>query len=86
MATFFKSSRIWVLDFTYDGRPRRWFKALPEAADAGAVLAAQLADLYGSRARLVALRPATADEETQYLQDTFPRNVLCPTGRGPVRT
>lgn len=86
MATFFKSSQLWVLDFTYDGRPRRWFKALPEGADAHAVLSAQLQDLHGKRARLVEVRPATPDEETQYVRGTLPKNVMCPTGRAPVRS
>jgi hypothetical protein len=49
VATFFRNSRIWVLESTDDGRARRWFKALPEDADAPAVLAAQLQDLYGTR-------------------------------------
>lgn len=86
MATFFRSSKLWVLDYTYDGRARRWVKALPEQADAFAVLAAQLEDLYGKRGRVVGLRPATDEEETQYLRGTLPGNVLCPTGRAPVRT
>ena len=83
MATFFRSSLLWVLDFTYEGRPRRWLKALPEAQDGPSVLTAQLLDLYGDRAQVVAIRPATADEETQYIHGTEPRNVFCPTGRSP---
>ena len=59
---------MWILDFTYDGAPRRWFKA-------------QLGDLYGKRGRFVDVRPATRDEETQYLNGTAPINVFCPTGR-----
>jgi len=81
MATFFKRSRLWVLDFTYQGRPRRWFRALPEAQDGHAVLAARLRELYGDRAQVAAIRPATADEETQYIRGQEPRNVFCPTGR-----
>jgi hypothetical protein len=83
MATFFKSSRVWVVDFHYQGRPRRWFKALPEQADARAEMEQLLADYYGTAARLAAVRPATPEEETQYLRGDLPRNVLCPTGRAP---
>lgn len=81
MATLFKESRVWVLDFTYDGRPRRWIKALPRGQDGHAVLAAQLRGLYGDRARVAAIRLATAEEETQYIQGKQPRNTFCPTGR-----
>lgn len=81
MATFFKTSRLWVVDYTYDGRPRRWFKALPQGEDGVAALAAELGDLYGRHVRIVEVRPATADEETQYIQGTLPKNILCPTGR-----
>lgn len=81
MATFFKSSRLWVLDYTYDGRPRRWIKALPEAEDGHAVLRAELADLYGTRARVVQIRTATPEEEAQYVHGDTPKNVMCPTGR-----
>lgn len=81
MATFFKSSRLWVIDFTYDGHPRRWIKALPEAQDGPALLRAELADLHGARARVVQVRPATPEEEMQYVHGDSPKNVLCPTGR-----
>lgn len=81
MATFYKSSQVWVLDFTYDGRPRQWIKAVPEGTDARARFEAQIHDLYGKRGRVIAVRRATAQEETQYLQGNVPRNVLCPTGR-----
>ena len=78
---FYKTSKVWILDFTYDGSPRRWFKALPEDTDARTLFEAQLRDLYGKRARLVDVRLATWDEETRYLNDTAPKNVFCPTGR-----
>ena len=29
---FYKTSKVWILDFIYDGEPRRWFKALPVPA------------------------------------------------------
>ena len=78
---FYKTSKVWILDFTYDGAPRRWFKALPEDADARTLFMAQLGDLYGKRGRFVDVRLATRDEETLYLNGTVPKNVLCPTGR-----
>jgi hypothetical protein len=43
-----------------------------------------LADLYGTRARLQVVRAATAEEETQYIRGDLPRNIFCPTGRGPA--
>lgn len=85
MATFFRSSRVWVVEFTYDGRPRRWLKALPESAPAQQALEAELAELHGTRARLVAVRPATPEEETQYIRGELPKNAFCPTGRPPAR-
>jgi hypothetical protein len=85
VAPFFRSSKVWVVDFTYDGHPRRWLKALPQAADAQAELAAQLGDLYGARARIVMVRPATTEEETQYIRGELPTNAICPTGRAPGR-
>lgn len=81
MATFFKTSRLWVADYTYDGRKRQWFKALPEATDGRAWLAAELADLYGKHVRITEVRPATQEEESQYLHGTLPKNMFCPTGR-----
>lgn len=83
MAQFFRSSTVWVIDYTYEGRPRRWFKALPRQADARAEITAQLDDLYGSRARLLSAREATPEEETQYIRGDLPKNAFCPTGRSP---
>lgn len=84
VAQFFRSSKVWVVDYTYDGHPRRWLKALPRHADARADIAAQLEDLYGARASLLAVREATPDEETQYIRGDLPKNVFCPTGRAPA--
>lgn len=78
---FYKTSKVWIVDFTYDGAPRRWFKALPEGTNARTLFEAQLGDLYGKRGRLVDVRLATWDEETRYLNGTAPKNVFCPTGR-----
>lgn len=81
MAPFYKTSTVWVLDFTYDGRARRWVKAVPDGTDPRAGFEAQIRDWYGKRARVVDVRPATADEETQYIRGSLPKNLICPTGR-----
>jgi hypothetical protein len=81
LAEFFKTSRVWVVDFLHDGRPRRWFKALAAPADVSSLMADTLRDLYGEHARLVAVRPASEEEELQYLRGEEPVNVYCPTGR-----
>jgi hypothetical protein len=81
VAQFFKTSRVWVVDFTYDGHPRRWLKALPDATDAAAEMKTLLQDLYGGRSRIIDVRAATPDEETQYIRGDLPKNILCPTGR-----
>ena len=81
MAEFFKTTTIWVVDFLYDGRARRWFKASAADSDMRSLMASSLETLYGKRARLVDVRPATYDEETQYLRGEEPKNRYCPTGR-----
>jgi hypothetical protein len=81
---FFKTSTTWVVDFHYDGHPRRWFKAFGANVDVKSEMTSLLQDLYGGRAKLVEVRPATEDEEGDYLRGTEPKNVMCPTGRrGP---
>ncbi|HWI82016.1 hypothetical protein [Ramlibacter sp.] len=85
MAQFFRTSKVWVVEFAYDGHPRRWLKALPQSADARAEIEAQLGDLYGGRAKVVAVRPASPEEELQYIRGDLPLNVMCPTGRAPPR-
>lgn len=81
MAEFFKTSTIWVVDFRYDGRVRRWFKAFGPNDSARQRVAANLRDLYGDHAQLVDVRKATEAEETEYLRGGQPRNAMCPTGR-----
>jgi hypothetical protein len=83
MATFFRNSRLWMVEFTYDGRPRRWMQALPEGSDARATMEQRLHDLYGRHVTLVAVRPASAEEERDYGRGDLPKNPLCPTGRAP---
>ena len=83
MATFFKRTQVWVVDFRYEGRPRRWFKPLPQGTDAGVAMRDLLRDLYGDHAQLVSVRPASEQEELDYVRGNVPRNMLCPTGRAP---
>lgn len=84
VAAFYKMSKVWVVDFTYDGQPRRWLKALPAEADAAAEMESLLEDLYGARTRLITVRAASPDEETHYIRGDLPRNMYCPTGRRPA--
>lgn len=78
---FFRTSTTWVVDFHYDGRPRRWLKAFEPDADVEGEMADGLQALYGGRAKLVEVRRATGDEEMAYLRGTEPKNVMCQTGR-----
>ncbi len=88
MATFFKSSTVWVIDFHHDGRPRRWLKAWPDTDDASADPMARtqalLQDLYGHHATLLGVRRATEQEDADYRQGRLPRNAYCPSGREPL--
>lgn len=77
---FFRTSSTWVVDFRYDGRPRRWFKVMGAGVDVRALMATELKQLHGDRAQLVEVRPATDDEEAQYLRGEQPVNAYCPTG------
>lgn len=86
MAQFFKTSQIWIVDFRFDGSPRRWFRPALPGEDVPARMRDLLAELYGPRAELVEVRPADADEEMQYLRGEVPPNVMCPTGRSPRST
>jgi hypothetical protein len=84
MATFFRSSQVWAVEYQHDGRTRRWLKALPLGTDAERAVRAMLADLYGDHARLVALRPATEREDQEFRRGQAPRNAYCPTGKAPI--
>jgi hypothetical protein len=81
MATFLRTTTLWVVDFRYEGRARRWIKGFAPDIDVHRQAAALLRDLYGGRAQLAAVRAATAEEELQYLRGDEPRNAFCPTGR-----
>lgn len=84
MATFFRSSQVWVIDYRYQGRERQWFKALPMGTDAGRWASDLLKDLYGGRATLEGVRPATPAEDADYLHGNLPRNAYCPSGKAPL--
>ena len=79
---FFRTSTTWVVDFRYEGRPRRWFKVFGPGVDVRALISAELRQLYGDRASVVDVRTATDEEEAQYLRGEEPKNTFCPTGRG----
>lgn len=78
MAEFFRTSATWVVDYRYDGRPRRWFKAFRPGIDVREAMSRSLRELYGDRARLVDVRLATSDEELAYLRGEEPKNTFCP--------
>ncbi|MCH7342601.1 hypothetical protein LZ017_04315 [Pelomonas sp. CA6] len=84
MAEFFRNCTIWVVDYLYDGRPRRWFRAFAADAPVPTLMADELRELYAERARLVEVRPATEQEERDYLHDEQPRNAYCPLSRAPA--
>lgn len=81
MVTFFKPSSLWIIDFRFDGRDRRWYKSLRSDLDAHAEAERQLADLHGNRAQLVDVRLATEVEEIEYIRGEQPKKIFCPTGR-----
>ena len=82
MAEFFKTSTTWVVDFRYDGRPRRWFKSFGPGVDVEAHMTSELQQLHGRRAQIVRIHKATDEEEAAYLRGGEPKPVFCPTGRG----
>jgi len=79
----FRRSRTWVIDFHFDGRPRRWLRAFPEGTDVRAEMSDELARLHEGRASLADVRPATNDEESAWLRGADPANPMCPTGALP---
>lgn len=83
MAEFFRRSTTWVVDYRYEGRPRRWFKAFPEGLDPAKQVRAELRALYGDHAQVVQVRVATCEEESQYLRGNQEQNFYCPTARRP---
>jgi hypothetical protein len=75
--TFFRTSKVWVVDYLYDGRPRRWLKAFPASVDPVARVDALLLDWYGERAKRVDVREARPDEEIAFLRGDLPVNPAC---------
>lgn len=84
MARLFRTSQVWAVEYQYDGRTRHWLKALPSEADAELKMRDLLQDLYGERARLVGVRPATELEDEEFRRGQPPRNAYCPTGKAPI--
>lgn len=81
MAEFFRSSTVWVIDFRFKGKARRWFRTFRDGVDAAPLIAQELRELHGDDAQLVEVRRASDEEEGQYLRGELPINVFCPTGR-----
>lgn len=81
MATFFRPSALWRIDFRFDGRDRRWFKSFRTDVDVKVEATHLLRDLHGQRAQLVEVRLASEEEETQYVRGEETKNSFCPTGR-----
>jgi hypothetical protein len=84
VATFLRNSQVWAVEYQYDGRTRHWLKALPSGTDAERVIGDLLRELYGSHARLVAVRLATDQEDEDFRRGRLPRNAYCPTGKVPL--
>lgn len=81
MSQFFRTSTVWVIDFRFDGRARRWLRAFPAHADVEREVREQLLRLHGDRAVLAAVRRATDEEQAQFLRGESPPGASCPTGR-----
>ena len=81
MSEFFKTSTVWVIDFRFDGRARRWLRAFPADADVEREVREHLLRLHGGRAVLSTVRRATEAEQTQYRRGESPPGASCPTGR-----
>jgi hypothetical protein len=88
MNGFMRRSTLWIIDWRYDGHPRRLWKVLRDAADdpdAAAQVAqrmeAELRALYGPAATLDTARPATPEEDREYLRGETQPPALCPTFR-----
>lgn len=84
MARLFRNSQVWAVEYQYDGRTRHWLKALPREADAELTMRDLLKDLYGDRARLIQVRPATDLEDEDFRRGRLPQNAYCPTGKAPT--
>jgi hypothetical protein len=84
VATFFRTSRVWVIDYRYRGSPRRWLKAWPQDLDGAQAARELLQQLHGPQATLVDVRPATEQEDADYRHGNLPRNAFCPSGKLPL--
>jgi hypothetical protein len=79
----FRRSITWVIDYRYDGHPRRRFQILDKGVDAERFAREWLRDTQPRLGTLVEVRRASADEEREYLRGEEARNAYCPTGRAP---
>jgi hypothetical protein len=78
MADFYINSVTWVVDYLHDGRRRRKYEVIRTDQDARSLMTVKLADLYGARAKLESVRPATEDEERAFFRGDGPKNSFCP--------
>ena len=81
MVAFYRNSTTWVIDFRYDGRPRRWFKVFREGLDPTERVREELRALHGDRVQWVQVRAATVGEESQFLRGEEIGRAAC-RGRG----
>lgn len=77
--------QIWVVDYLLDERPCRWIRAFALDQPVQQLLLAELAELYGGRACLSELRPASEAEQQAYLSGSGAANPFCPLPPDPER-
>lgn len=77
--------QIWVVDYLLDARPCRWMRAFALDQPVQQLLLAELAELYGGRACLSELRPASEAEQQAYLSGSGAANPFCPLPPDPER-
>lgn len=70
--------QIWVVDYLLDERPCRWIRAFAPDEAVQVLLLSELAELYGGRASLSELRPASEAEQQAYLSGGGVTNPFCP--------
>ena len=73
MAEYFKTSTLWVVDFRYEGRPRRWFKACGPQDDVRERMITAFRDLYGQRAQFVDVRRRRTRKNCSTFEAKSPR-------------
>jgi hypothetical protein len=53
----YRSSTAWIIDFRYEGRPRRWSKVVHQGLDSARQFQGEFQALYGDRAKWVGATP-----------------------------